>query len=241
MFRSHSLAVASALLGTILWSSSWVLIRVGLDDERLAPITFAGLRYGLARAIMLGWVAARGSHRDLVRQLERGTVLRLVLLGIVFYTITQGAQFVAIDNQPAATTSLVLSFTALAVAFASGRSLGEGATRRQLVGASVVVVGAWTYFGGGLGVTTIGMVAALVALIANVTGSLLGRLVNRDGHLPAVLVTAISMAFGSSILVIVGFSVEGGSPLVGASVGASRVVVGCEYRLCIHPLEHLAS
>ena len=41
--REHSLAVWCALLVTVLWSSSWVLVRVGLDDESLRPITFAGL------------------------------------------------------------------------------------------------------------------------------------------------------------------------------------------------------
>ncbi len=41
----------AAILVTVLWSSSWVLIRIGLDDESLPPLTFAGLRYGLAALV----------------------------------------------------------------------------------------------------------------------------------------------------------------------------------------------
>ena len=40
-----------ALLVTVLWSSSWVLIRWGLDDEGLSPLMFAALRYGLAAVV----------------------------------------------------------------------------------------------------------------------------------------------------------------------------------------------
>jgi drug/metabolite transporter (DMT)-like permease len=36
-------AIAEALLVTVLWSSSWVLIKIGLGD--LPPLVFAGLRY----------------------------------------------------------------------------------------------------------------------------------------------------------------------------------------------------
>jgi len=42
--RSHPGAVALALLVTFLWSSSWVMIRWGLDDEGLRPVSFAALR-----------------------------------------------------------------------------------------------------------------------------------------------------------------------------------------------------
>ena len=50
--RQHALAVLQALLVTFLWSTSWILIKVGLDDLDLAPISFAGLRYALAAAIL---------------------------------------------------------------------------------------------------------------------------------------------------------------------------------------------
>jgi len=52
--RTHLAAVLVALFVTVLWSSSWVLIRWGLDSEGLEPITFAAGRYGMAAVIVVG-------------------------------------------------------------------------------------------------------------------------------------------------------------------------------------------
>jgi drug/metabolite transporter (DMT)-like permease len=141
--------------------------------------------------------------------MDRGTVLGLVVLGIVMYALTQGAQFVAIANQPVATTSLVLSLTPLLVAGLGVVSLSEVPSSRQLVGTVLVAGGAWLFFVGDLGATTAGMIAAVVALLANVVSSLLGRHINRQAHLPVVVVTGYSMAIGSLLLIVVGLAVEG--------------------------------
>ena len=47
----HLTAVLQALLVTFLWSTSWVLIKVGLDE--IPALTFAGLRYTLAFLFLL--------------------------------------------------------------------------------------------------------------------------------------------------------------------------------------------
>jgi drug/metabolite transporter (DMT)-like permease len=207
--RSHRLAVWLALAVTWLWSSSWVLIRVGLDDEQLTPLTFAGLRYGLAAAVLVAAVAVSPSQRRAAVGLGRRDLAWIAALGVVMYAVTQGAQFVAIDNQPAATTSLVLSLTPLLVAAAGARAIGELASPRQLIGASIVAVGAATYFSGDLAPTTAGMIAAVIALVANAIGALAGRSVNRRRHTSALVVTAASMSVGAAVLVIAGLATEG--------------------------------
>ena len=194
---------------TVLWSSSWILIRNGLDDEALAPITFAGLRYGLAATVLLIVVSTSRTRRAEIRSLDRRSTLRLLLLGVVFYTFTQGAQFIAIDNQPAATTSLVLSLTPLLVASVASRSLGELASPRQFVGGTLIVMGAALYFSGDLGATAIGLAAALVALGANVTGALLGRHVNRAQVISPLTVTTVSMTTGAVLLLAAGLAIDG--------------------------------
>jgi drug/metabolite transporter (DMT)-like permease len=202
-------AVVLALLVTLLWSSSWVLIRWGLDDESLPPVTFAALRYGLAAIVLVGWAILRESHRRHEYQVGRGLVVRLVLLGIVMYALAQGAQFVALAEQPAATTSLVLSMTPLLVAAGAAITLAEVPTRAQVVGVVLVAGGAVLYFAGDLGATSAGMAAAIVALGANVAAALLGRSVNRDSHVPALVITAASMAVGAGVLVFIGIGMEG--------------------------------
>lgn len=198
-----------ALLVTVLWSSSWVIIRFGLDDEGLEPVTFAGLRYGVAALILMALVGLRPAARTNLRSLHRADVARLAALGLVFYTLAQGAQFVALDHQPAATTSLVLAMTPLAVAALSGRSIGEHATRSQLGAAILVALGAVAYFSGSLEATVVGMTAAVIGLGATVMGSVLGRAVNRDVRTMPLVTSAVSMAIGALVLVSIGLIAEG--------------------------------
>ena len=102
-----------------------MIMRIGMDDEDLPPLTFAGLRY-VAAALILGAVtAARPAARAEVRAISAAGMRRLALLGVVFYAINQGAVFIAVDGLTVATTSLVLSLTPLLVTAASGRALGE--------------------------------------------------------------------------------------------------------------------
>ena len=207
--RSHLASVVVALFVTLLWSSSWVLIRWGFDKESLDPLTFAALRYGIASAVMIVWVLSKRTYRRQVASMNRRLALRIVVLGIVFYALTQGSIFVALDNQPAATMSLMLALTPLFVGMLAGTSLRESSSARQIWGTILVAGGAWMYFTGGLGATAIGMVAAIVALGANVAGSLLGRQVNRRAETSPVVVTAISMTVGSVLLASVGLASEG--------------------------------
>ncbi len=186
-----------------------MLIRWGMDDEALPPVTFAALRYGLAAIVLVGWVILRYGRQRHEYRVDRGLVTRLVLLGVVMYALAQGAIFVALDRQPAATTSLVLAMTPLLVAGGAAITLNEVPTRWQLIGVVLVAVGAFFYLAGDLGASLAGMAAALVALCANVAASLLGRSVNREGRLPAPVITATSMAVGAGALVFIGVGLEG--------------------------------
>ena len=207
--QSHLAAIATALSVTFLWSTSWVLIRWGLDSESLEPLTFAAIRYGLAAVVLAGWVLSRRSLRRSVRRIDRRMMVNLLALGVIFYSVTQGAQFVAIDNQPAATTSLILSLTPLMVAGFGAVTLGERSSNRQWMGSALVALGAWSYFSGDLGATAAGMAAALVGLVAGVASGLLGRHVNRLAIVPPVVVTAFSMGIGAAVLIVVGSAAEG--------------------------------
>lgn len=209
----HTRAVLTAVVVTVLWSSSWILIRIGLDSEALQPITFAGLRYSLACVVLWGVVLGRRESRAAVASLGARGWRSLVVLGVVYYAVTQGAQFIAIDAQPAATTSLMLAPTPLLVAVLSHRSIGEAVDQRQVVGALLMLLGALAYFAGDLGATVIGMIAAVVALAANAAGALLGRAVNREQRSSPLTVTVGSMTAGSVLLLLVGLGIEGAPSL----------------------------
>lgn len=201
-------ALVAALAVTVLWSSSWALIRVGLRDDRLPPLTFAGLRYGTAAAALWAAVALSRTARGQLAGLTRHSAGRLAVLGLVFCALTQGAQFVAIDSQPVATSSLFLTLTPLLVGLTSGRLLGERPSQAQAAAAVLVPAGAAAYFTGTLGATPTGLAACAVALAANAGASLLGRGINRDGTTSPLVTTTVSMSTGSVVLLAAGAAAE---------------------------------
>lgn len=207
--REHRGALIAALFVTFLWSTSWVLIRWGLDGESLSPIVFAGLRYLLAAVLLAALVAGTPRLRSEVASLGGRRWAQLAVLGLVFVAVAQGAQFVAIDSQPAATSSLVLALTPLLVTAMSTAALGEKPTGRQVAGALLIVTGAAVYFSGDLGFTIIGLAASAVGLVANAAAALIGRGVNRRRDLSPAVVTVSSMMVGAVALVAVGITVEG--------------------------------
>lgn len=206
-FQPATRAAWLAVFVTILWASSWVLIRIGLEAEDLQPLGFAGMRYAIAAILLWVWIAYRRGAA--FRSLPSRRLGELLVLGVVFYAITQGAQFVAIANQPAATTSLVLSFTPLLTAVIAVFALGERLRLAQIAGMIAVAGGAVLYFSGSLGATVIGMTAALICLTANTGASILGRTINRRADTDPLLVTAVSMTMGAGLLLAVAAFFEG--------------------------------
>jgi drug/metabolite transporter (DMT)-like permease len=199
--------VLQALLVTALWSTSWVLIKIGLDD--IPALTFAGLRYMLAFVCLLP-LAWRGGHLSALRQASRATWQRLIALGLLLYTVTQGAQFLGLERLPAATVSLLFSFTTGVVALLSIPLLSERPTRGQWGGIVIYLLGALIYF---YPVTfprqqIEGLLIMLVGVLANAFSAVLGREVNRAATLPALAVTVSSMGIGATLLLSVGVVVQ---------------------------------
>ena len=114
--RSHRAAVWLALLVTVLWSSSWVLIRWGLDDEGLTPVMFAALRYGIAAIVLVAFVIVRERHGRNRYHPDRGFIVRLVTLGVVMYALTQGAMVVALATPVSPSSYAVMEKEARAFA-----------------------------------------------------------------------------------------------------------------------------
>lgn len=115
--------------------------------------------------------------------LSRREWLLLLALGIVMYTLTQGAQFLALDRLPAQTTSLVLSFSPVVVALLGAALLAERPSPLQGGGVLLFLVGAFVFLYPSAfpSAQVVGLLIAVVGLLANAGASVLGRFVNRDG------------------------------------------------------------
>ncbi len=206
----HGAAVATAAFVTFLWSTSWVLIKVGLAAD-LPPLPFAGLRYAVAALCLLPFALATTERRNLLAALDRRSWRNLSALGLLYIAIAQGGQFAALALLPASAVSLLLSLTPVVVAFGSGAFLGERPTPLQAAGTFVAVSGAALYFfpTGAALPSAAGLAAGLVALLSNAGSALLGRRVNRDTHLPPLLVTFVSMSIGAAALLGAGVAAQG--------------------------------
>jgi drug/metabolite transporter (DMT)-like permease len=201
-------AVLQALFVTFLWSTSWVLIKIGLQD--VPPLTFAGLRYMLAASCLIILVL-RPSHLVVIRALPRRDWLRLALFGIVYISVAQGAQFAALAMLPAITVGLLLNFTPVIVAFAAIFMLGEPPTLLQWAGTGLYMLGVFVYFYPHLlpegDPLALGVV--LICVLANAAATLMGRQINREKRLHSLVVTAVSMGIGAVALLGTGIATQG--------------------------------
>lgn len=204
----HSRAVLQALLVTFLWSTSWVLIKIGLEDIPALP--FAGLRYTLAFLFLLPF-ALQSGKLAVLRRLPAGMWLRLLLLGLVFYTATQGAQFLSLAYLPAMTVSLLLSFTTILVGLLGIVLLREQPTVVQWGGTALYLAGIGVYFYPLMVPSdeVVGLVIAMAGVLANALSSILGRDVNRSSDLEPMIVTVVSMGSGGFLLLAVGIATQG--------------------------------
>jgi drug/metabolite transporter (DMT)-like permease len=205
---SRTVAIAQALFVTFLWSTSWVLIKIGL--RQVPALTFAGLRYFLAFLVLVPVFAFRG-HVDQLRRLRLRSWLLLAALGVLFIAVTQGAQFLALSYLPAVTVNLVLSLTTIIVAIMAIFLLAELPGPLQWGGIGLALGGALIYFlpagiGGG---EVLGLVVAGICVLANAGSGVMGREVNRRADLPPLLVTTVSMGFGALLLLGGGLAVQG--------------------------------
>ena len=191
-----------------LWATSWVLIKIGLEE--IPALTFAGLRYMLAFICLVPF-AVRVQRKSSVHALTRRVLAQLIYLGLLLYALTQGAIFIALDYLPAVTVNLLWSFSSVTVALFGILWLAEQPSRFQWVGIAGATFGAIVYFypvalpAGFL----LGILVSVVGVLANAGAAIVGRNVNRTGEVHPIVVTAMSMGVGASVLLLTGIVIQG--------------------------------
>lgn len=205
----HARALLQALFVTLIWSLSWVLIKLGLTS--IAPITFAGLRYVLAFLCLLALSLNTPAVRAQIRSFSRREWGLLALFGLIYYTVTQATQFMALEHLPSVTLSLLLSFTPGIVAILGAFLLAERPTAVQWLGIGIFLIGVIIYF---YPIALpeqqiIGLIIGVTGALANALSSILGRFINRDLRRIPLAVTTVSMGIGSIVMLAIGLIVEG--------------------------------
>jgi drug/metabolite transporter (DMT)-like permease len=136
-------SVIIALFVVFLWATSWVFIKIGLQE--IPALTFAGLRYTLAFIFLLPvvFLTKRGSA---LRSISKRSWSQLIFLGLLLYSLTQGAIFVALAYMPAVTVNLLWSLSSITVALLGIRFLDERPTFFQWIGVILAISGSVIFF-----------------------------------------------------------------------------------------------
>lgn len=204
----HIISIVQALFVTFLWSTSFIIIKWGLIE--IPPITYAGLRYIIAFLCFIPFIAKR-KYFDEIKELKTSQWKKLILLGFVFYTFTQGAQFLGLSLLPSVTVSLMLNFTPLIVAVMGVFLLSEKPSILQWFGSALFIIGIITYFFPItlIGNQGIGLAIMFIGVLANAVSAIIGRDINRNKDISPIVVTFISMGVGAIILIALGISMSG--------------------------------
>lgn len=196
---SKRAAIWMAVAVTVIWSTSWILIRIGLKE--IPPLPFAGIRYFLAFIFLLPWLLRRPSMQIIMNLSIRDWFV-LSGLGFITYTLCQGGLYLSINYLPNTTVSLLLNFSPLFVAFAGSIWLDEKLTRWQYIGMFVLLIGAAVFFlpvqSGSLSI--IGLIFTGITLLGNVAASVYTRKILRSGVYPVMIITGVCMGIGSIAL-----------------------------------------
>lgn len=189
-----------------------MIIKIGLTE--IPPLTFAGLRYTIAFICLLPFAFTK-TNSLVIKNLEKKDWRELILLGLLFYAFTQGAQFIGLSLLPAVTVSLWLNFTPLIVAVMAIFLISEYPTKLQWLGVILFILGIFTFF---FPVALsenheLGLIVMTVGVLANSASAVLGRSINREARVNPVVVTIISMGIGSFILLVVGIMLQGLPPI----------------------------
>jgi len=200
--RTRIIAIVQALFVTVLWSSSFIIIKFGLEE--IPPLTYAGLRYSFASMILLGLIFSQPKMRASIRNRSKRWWSMLFLYGCIYIAATQGTQFLALLYLPAITFSLILNLTPIIVLILAVPWLGEKPSNQETILILVGLFGVILYFLplDFVGVSILGLFVALISLLANSGSAILGRAINREKDTPTLVVTGIMMSIGSLFLIV---------------------------------------
>ena len=209
--HTRIIAVFQALFVTVLWSSSFIIIKYGLEE--IPPLTFAALRYSFGSAILLVLIFVQKEVRGELKKRSRHWWMSLFFYGCIFIAVTQGGQFLALLYLPAITFSLILNMTPLLVLVLAIPWIGEKPSLKESALVLMGIIGVILYFFplDFVGISTIGLVIAVISLLANAVSSIVGRSVNRSRDASPLIITGIMMSVGSVFLLLFSFMIE---PLV---------------------------
>lgn len=198
--NKHMLSLIEASLVTFLWSSSYILIRIGLEE--INPLAFAAYRYFLASLILLFPFYYQFRKRK-TSGFNLSRIGMFLVLGFTGYFIAQGFQFLGLFFLNSVTVTFILNLTPLFVLGLSVFFLNERPSSVQLIGIILTLFGVIVFFYDAL--ADVGMVTGVLVTLISGVGWALYMIISRHylakDNESVITLTSISMLFGALMLI----------------------------------------
>lgn len=193
------------LLLCLIWGSTWLFIKLGLDD--LPPFIFAGIRFVIAAAILFVIIKAR--RLSLPR--ARADWVLLAITGVLSFSFNYGLVFWGEQYVSSGLAALLQAMIpAFGLVIAHFYLPGERMTTVKVIGIVMGVAGVGVVFSNQL---TVAGTRALAGCAALVFGSACAAYANvlvkaRGSKLDPAILAGGQMVFGLVPLLLVGFLTE---------------------------------
>lgn len=209
MRSSSWLIVLAYALNCLIWSSTWVAIKVGLRGA--PPVTAVGVRFAVAAVVIAGIVALARLKVPRTRAfLGISLFLGLWHLSIPYMLVYWGEQHIS-----SGLTAVLYSTMPFMVALLARLILGDRLSARKTAGIIVGVAGVWvifsdaTHIGGGN--AALGMAAVLGSVFSAALASVLIKKYSGGYH--PVVSLLIPFIVGALVVNTIGITVEHSNPL----------------------------
>ena len=141
--KARILSLIEATLVTFLWSTSYIMIRIGLKE--INPLTFAAYRYIIASFILLLPLYFQWKREE-AKKINSKHIVKFFLLGFTGYFIAQGLQFFGLYFLNPVTVTFILNLTPIFVLGLSIVLLNEHPSTIQLLGITLTLIGVFIFF-----------------------------------------------------------------------------------------------
>ena len=204
LLNKRNTAFLQIFITTILWGTSYVLVRIGQAD--LGPMTLAGIRYTVAGLILLPYIKSKNIQLNDYRK----NYWQLALLGILAFTIANGSTGFALVYLPSTIVSFVTSLSSPLVLLLGVFFLGEIPNAMKITGVVLSIVALMMYFPSRiLSFNNPGYWFLLISLLGFAFYTILSRFVARSGDVPFLVQTALPFVIGGGLLLILALIFEG--------------------------------
>jgi drug/metabolite transporter (DMT)-like permease len=187
----------------LIWSSTWVVIKIGLDD--MPPLLSAGVRFAIAGAGLL--ILAKAMNRSLSTDPILAATLGLLPFAAAYGLIYWGEQYV-----PSGLAAVLFGVMPLYSALIASVALAdEPLSPRLLAGIAVAIGGLALAFGESLalGDAHWALLAATACAIAPLASAIGNVAIKRRGQrLDAIVLNGWAMLGGGALLLVVSAPAE---------------------------------